>query len=98
VEQKPEVTGHGPAGVDGDFQFDDEGVEVKWRYFIVAMLVVGYAMLAVGAPLVAVVAGIALAALMNLKQLGTWKTWHSKKSPFPATLIAQTPATRTVNR
>ncbi len=41
---------------------------MKWRYFVVAMLVVGYAMLAVGAPLAAVIAGIALAALMNWKQ------------------------------
>lgn len=70
---------------------------MKWRYFIVAMLVVGYAMLAVGAPLVAVVAGIVFAALMNLKQLGTWKTWQSKKRPTPAALVTQTPTAGTVN-
>jgi hypothetical protein len=65
---------------------------MKWRYFVVAMLVVGYAMLAVGAPLVAVIAGVALAAVMNLKQQGKLKAWPSKKSPNPIT-----PTTRMVN-
>ena len=65
---------------------------MKWRYFVVAMLVVGYAMLAVGAPLVAVIAGIALAAVANLKQLGGLKIGLPKKSPAPIT-----PATRPVN-
>jgi len=70
---------------------------MKWRYFLVAMLVVGYAMLAVGAPLVAVIAGIALAALVNLKQLGGLKIGLPKKNRIPATRITQTPAPRTVN-
>ena len=65
---------------------------MKWRYFVVAMLVVGYAMLAVGAPLIAVVAGIALAGLANLRQLGGLKVGLPKKSPTP-----MTPAIKTVN-
>jgi len=56
---------------------------MKWRYFLVAVLVVGYAMLAVGAPLFAVIAGIAFAALLNLKQQGAFKLKESKKSPRP---------------
>jgi hypothetical protein len=56
---------------------------MKWRYFVVAMLVVGYAMLAVGAPLVAVIAGVALAAVVNLKQQGGFRP--SKKSGSPIT-------------
>ena len=66
---------------------------MKWRYFVVAILVVGYAMLAVGAPLVAVIAGIALAAVMNVKQQGIPKLGSSKKSRAPIT----PPTTRTVN-
>jgi hypothetical protein len=65
---------------------------MKWRYFIVAMLVVGYAMLAVGAPLIAVIAGIALAAVANLRQQGGLKIGWPKKSPAP-----MTPATKTVS-
>jgi hypothetical protein len=52
---------------------------MKWSYFVVAILVVGYAMLAIGAPLVAVLGGIALAAIMNMKQLGIFERWWSKK-------------------
>ncbi len=63
---------------------------MKWRYFLVAILVVGYAMLAVGAPLMAVVAGIALAALLNLKQQGGLKLQRPKKSRTP--MIPPTPA------
>ena len=62
---------------------------MKWRYFVVAMLVVGYGMLAVGAPVVAVIAGIALAAVANLRQLGGLKIGWPKKSRTPIT-----PATR----
>jgi negative regulator of sigma E activity len=66
---------------------------MKWRYFLVAILVVGYAMLAVGAPPVAVAAGIALAAVLNLKQLASQKVQQPKKSnQTPATS-----ATRMVN-
>lgn len=63
---------------------------MKWRYFIVAMLVVGYAMLAVGAPLIAVAAGIALAAIVNLKQQG-FKLSKKGRRPVTATTV------RTVN-
>lgn len=65
---------------------------MKWRYFVVAMLVVGYAMLAVGAPWIAVIAGIALAAVANWKQVGSFKIGLPKKSRTP-----MTPAARTVN-
>ena len=65
---------------------------MKWRYFVVAMLVVGYAMLAVGAPLIAVIAGIALAAVANVRQQGGLKIGLPKKSPAP-----MPPVTRTVN-
>ena len=41
---------------------------MKWRYFLVAVLVVGYAMLAIGAPLIAVLGGCALAAILNWRQ------------------------------
>ncbi len=58
---------------------------MKWRYFLVAILVVGYAMLAVGAPLMAVLAGIVLAGLLNVKQQGLPKMGPSKKSRHPMT-------------
>lgn len=66
---------------------------MKWRYFLVAILVVGYAMLAVGAPLIAVLAGIALAAVLNVKQQGgfEWRRQSKKSEP----MIPATP--RTVN-
>jgi hypothetical protein len=70
---------------------------MKWRYFLVAILVVGYAMLAVGAPLVAVAAGIALAALVNLKQLGGLKLQRPKKSRTPMTPAAPAPVARAAN-
>ncbi len=70
---------------------------MKWRYFLVAILVVGYAMLAVGAPLVAVVAGIALAALLNLKQQGGLKLQRPKKSRTPITPPTPVPAARVAN-
>jgi hypothetical protein len=70
---------------------------MKWRYFLVAILVVGYAMLAVGAPLVAVVAGVALAALLNLKQQGGLKLQRPKKSPTPITPPTPAPAVRAAN-
>ena len=53
---------------------------MKWRFFLVAVLVVGYAMLVAGAPLIAVLGGIAIAAVLNLKQQGTWRPRASKKS------------------
>jgi hypothetical protein len=92
VEQVFEAACYDPDAGDGVRQFDDEGVEMKWRYFLVAALVVGYAMLAVGAPFIAVAAGIAFAAFLNLKQLKGLNSEPSKKSQTPVT-----PATRTVN-
>ena len=62
---------------------------MKWRDFVVAILVVGYAMLAAGAPLIAVIAGIAFAAVLNVKHQGLPKVARSKKSRTP-----MTPATR----
>ncbi len=70
---------------------------MKWRYFLVAILVVGYAMLAVGAPLMAVVAGVALAALLNLKQQGGLKLQRPKKSGIPMTPPTPAPVARVAN-
>ncbi len=53
---------------------------MKWRYFVVAVLVVGYAMLAVGAPLITVLAGCALAAVFNWRQQSALKRPTPKKS------------------
>jgi hypothetical protein len=41
---------------------------MKWRYFIGAAVLAGYGMLAAGAPVAAVAAGISLAALLNFAQ------------------------------
>lgn len=57
---------------------------MKWRYFLAAVLVVGYAMLVVGAPLITVLGGIAIAAALNLKQRGTLRSL-GKKSRGPMT-------------
>lgn len=58
---------------------------MKWRYFVAAVLVVGLSMLVVGAPLIAILGGAAFAALLNLKQLGTWRPRAPKKSLDPMT-------------
>ena len=60
---------------------------MKWRYFVVAVLVVGYAMLAVGAPLIAVLAGCALAAVLNWRQHKSLNGAPSKKSLNPITAM-----------
>jgi hypothetical protein len=39
---------------------------MKWKYFCGACLVVGGALFKVGAPLFAIIAGIALAVIMNI--------------------------------
>jgi len=41
-------------------------MEMKWRYFIGACLVVGAALLKAGAPVFGIVAGMAVALCMNL--------------------------------
>jgi len=41
---------------------------MKWKYFAGACIVVGAALLKAGAPLITVIAGIALAAITNLLQ------------------------------
>jgi hypothetical protein len=79
MEQIAEAARHAFDGGDGGPDFDHEGVAMKWSYFVVAILVVGYAMLAIGAPLIAVIAGVGLAAIMNMKQLGTFERWWPKK-------------------
>jgi hypothetical protein len=65
---------------------------MKWKLFVGAAIVVGSALLKAGAPLVSVALGIALAALLNLRQ----RARPAKAKPKDGEGAARS-VTRTVN-
>ena len=73
VEQTAQGAGFRVAGTDDRAESHCGDVEMKWKYFCGACLVVGAALLKAGAPLFAVLAGIVLA--------GTWNFWRYRRKP-----------------
>src|SRR5216683_2907796 len=68
MEQAAQDAGSLFAGPDRNLELDCRDLEMRWKYFFGACLVVGAALLKAGAPLIAVIAGITLAALLNLQR------------------------------
>src|SRR5216683_7181123 len=65
MEQAAQDAGSLFAGPDRNLELDCRDLEMRWKYFFGACIVVGAALLKAGAPLIAVIAGIALAAFSN---------------------------------
>ena len=62
MEQAAQVAGHLSGGFDDHRELVHGDLEMKWKYFCGASLVVGAALLKAGAPPLTVIAGIILAA------------------------------------
>src|SRR5260221_13570406 len=65
MEQTPQDAGPLHAGVDDDGELVHGDLEMKWKYFCGASLIVGAALLKAGAPPLTVIGGIALAVFLN---------------------------------
>ncbi len=65
LEQAPQDTRHRPAGIDDTSERPSGDLEMRWKYFGGASVVVVAAFLKAGVPLIAVIGGVGLAALLN---------------------------------
>src|SRR5258708_30370261 len=77
MEKGPQDRGPMYAGFDDDRELVHGDLEMKWKYFCGASLIVGAALLKAGAPPLTVIGGIALAVFLNFLR------HHSNSAPNP---------------